>query len=377
MPPKEHNFHLPKQVFERAPVKELKLDGKNPRLAEYALGKNLSQKELIKILWDKMAVDEVALSIASSGFWEYEPLFVAVEGGEKIVIEGNRRLAAVKVLLSHEMRESVRATDLPTLSAARLASIETLPIIIIPRREDLWRFLGFKHVNGPAKWRSYAKAQYIAFVRAKTDASLEDIAVQIGDKHKTVQRLYRSLVVIEQAEKAGVYKREWAFRGQLAFSHLMTALDYEGFVKFLELSDKNEESPNPVSSKKLKELGEVCIWLWGDKRDDTPPLIESQNPNLRQLDRVLLSPPAIATLRSGLGLATAYDVSKGDDIVFSEALQDAKNALVKAQGRVSSGYKGEKPLLEVATTIADMADDLVAVMESKTNPGRTRKRSNT
>jgi len=120
-------------------------------------------------------------------------------------------------------------------------------------------------------------------------------------------------------------------------------------------------------------LGEVCRWLWGDNRDDTKPLIVSQNPNLRQLDQILAHPQALATLRLGHGLEAAFEVSKGDDVVFEEALQDAKNALVKAQGRVSSGYKGEPHLLELANTISDMADDLAGVMHSKANKLRKRR----
>jgi len=137
--------------------------------------------------------------------------------------------------------------------------------------------LGFKHVNGPAKWRSYAKAQYIAFVRDTTGESLANIAAQIGDRHRTVQKLYRALKVIEQAEKTGVYQRRFAYRRQLAFSHLTTALEYDGYAGFLGLAKESDETAAPVEKNRLKELGEICRWLWGDNRDDTKPIIESQN----------------------------------------------------------------------------------------------------
>lgn len=355
-------------------VVDLHLDARNPRLVEYGISPKEEEEKILEVLWDKMAVDEVAMSIAANGYWPYEPLIVADEGGRIIVIEGNRRLAAVKVLLSQSLREKLGITDLPRLSQGRLDELATLPAIRVAKRQDAWRYLGFKHVNGPAKWRSYAKAQYIAFVRNTTGEKLEGIAAQIGDRHRTVQKLYRALMVIEQAERAGVYRRENAFRGQLAFSHLTTALEYEGFADFLGLSQKADESPEPVAKSRLKELGEVCRWLWGDQRDDTEPLIKSQNPNLRQLEQVLRNDQALATLRGDHGLEAAYEVSKGDDVVFAEALQDAKNALVRAQGRVSAGYRGERNLLEIANTVAEMAGDLVSVMEGKANTLRPRRR---
>jgi hypothetical protein len=117
----------------------------------------------------------------------------------------------------------------------------------------------------------------------------------------------------------------------------------------------------------MEELGEVCRWLWGDKRDDAERVIVSQNPNLRELEQVLGNTSALSTLRRGHGLAVAFDDSKGDDSVFGDALQDAKTALIKAQGRVSSGYSGDPELLETARTVAEMATDLVGVMEKRLN----------
>ncbi|MCP5519473.1 MAG: ParB N-terminal domain-containing protein [Verrucomicrobiales bacterium] len=355
-------------------VGSLHLDARNPRLVEYGIAPQEAEDKILEILWDKMAVDEVAMSIAANGYWPYEPLIVTEEAGRTVVVEGNRRLAAVKVLNSKALQKKLRVPDLPEITTARKQELQSLPGIRVARREDAWRYLGFKHVNGPAKWRAYAKAQYIAFVHNSTGEKLAAIAAQIGDRHRTVQRLFRALMVIEQAERAGVYRRDFALRSQLAFSHLTTALEYDGFAKFLGLAEEADESITPVATDRMKELGEVCRWLWGDRRDDTEPLIRSQNPHLRQLDQVLRSEAAVATLRRGFGLEAAYDVSKGDDVVFTEALQEAKNALVVAQGRVSVGYRGERNLLETANTIAEMADDLVSVMEGKANTLRARRR---
>jgi hypothetical protein len=213
-------------------VGDLHLDARNPRLVECGISPRDGEEKILEVLWNKMAVDEVAMSIAASGYWPYEPLIVTQENGHTVVVEGNRRLAAVKVLCSTALREKLGVTDLPRLPAAALKELEALPAIHVAKREDAWRYLGFKHVNGPAQWRSCAKAQYIAFVHNKTGETLEAIAAQIGDRHRTIQKLYRALMVIEQAERAGVYGRDCAYRGLLAFSHLTTALEYDGYAGF-------------------------------------------------------------------------------------------------------------------------------------------------
>ena len=56
------------KAYERVEIERLLLDPNNPRLAEYALGNKPTQQELLKILWQKMAVDELAMSIGAGTF---------------------------------------------------------------------------------------------------------------------------------------------------------------------------------------------------------------------------------------------------------------------------------------------------------------------
>jgi hypothetical protein len=183
-------------------VADLHFDRANPRLAEYGIGPNTPEEEVLKVLWEAMDVRELVQSIAASGFFPHEALIVSIEDGKALVIEGNRRLAAVKVLLSPALAKE-NGWEVPAISEQAREKLKVLPGIISDRKGS-WRYLGFKHVNGPAKWSSYAKAAYIADVHRLYKVSLADIASQIGDRHNTVQRLYRGLMVLEQAEREKV-----------------------------------------------------------------------------------------------------------------------------------------------------------------------------
>jgi hypothetical protein len=362
------------QPYERVAVEKLQLDGKNPRLAEFSLGSKPTQQELLDVLWQKMAVDELAMSIAAMGYFNHEPIFVAEEDGKLVVVEGNRRVAAVKILLDREARRRLGIEDLPRISAARIKELATLPVVKTTR-QDIWQYVGFKHVNGPAKWGSYAKAQYIAEVRQNYGIPLEEIAQMIGDRNRTVQRLYRAMQVIRQAEDAGVFQRDNRYKGGFSFSHLYTGLDYDGFKQFLHIKDESAESSSPVPKSRMKELGELCSWLYGNRRDDIRPIIESQNPDLAILDEVLQKDAAVAALRSGLPLKVAHDVSLGDERIFRQALHDAKLSLQRAAGNLTTGYKPEHvDLMRTAQEVAEIADDLVAQMEKK-GTAKKRKRS--
>ena len=344
---------------------DLLFDPENPRLVEHLDGGVPNQVELLRILWQHMAADELALSIAASGYFDYEPLFVVPHGKKYHVIEGNRRLAAVRLLVDETARTRLRANDLPSLSASAIAKLQFLPVIKTSRK-DAWQYLGFKHVNGPAKWDSFAKAQYVAQVHKEFRVPLEDIARQIGDKHQTVQRFYRALMVIEQAEAAKVFSRVDRYKSHFSFSHLYTGLDYEGIASFIGLKDVSAESTQPVPRKNIRQLGELLVWLYGDKTLEKAPVVESQNPHLRQLDEVLKDSSATDSLRAGLPLNVALEVSYGDEQVFMQALHHAKESLQKARGTLSTGYNGERDNYALAQSILNIASDLLDEMERKT-----------
>ncbi len=347
-------------------VEKLHFDRKNPRLAEYGISEQTTDEDILRILWDAMDVRELVQSIAASGFFPHEALIVAIENGRHIVIEGNRRFAAVRVLLNKSIADT-NGWEIPTLSLAAREQLKMLPAIL-SNREDSWRYLGFKHVNGPAKWTSYAKARYIADVHRNYRRPLDEIANQIGDRHRTVQRLYRGLMVLEEAAREQVYDPDDKFRQRLAFSHLYTGLDYDGISSFVSLKSEGEEAEDPVPSEKLKELGELCVWLYGSKKQKRPPVVESQNPDLRRLNAVLGNREAIAALRATGDLGKAFEISRPPTAVFEEALLAAKRDLTTARAHLTAGYDKSEALLRIAGTIANMADDIYTEMDRKQNP---------
>ncbi len=348
----------------------LHLDPKNPRICQ--IGENLSEREILRVLWHEFSVEEVALSIAENGFFPHEPLFVAEENEELIVVEGNRRLAAVLLLRDSQLREEIQATSLPSISAEQVDALEEVPTIEC-RRDDIWQYIGFKHVNGPQVWTSYAKAEYIAWVRNDLRTDLNDIARTIGDTHSTVARLYRAYMALKQAEDSGVYDREQRTKRHFSFSHLYTGLDYQGIRKFTGVADIDPPKVKPIPAKKMNQFGELCVWLWGDKEREQKSLIQSQNPHLRQLDEALQSDDGLAALRAGYGLARSVNVARGDTALFREALLNAKQSLKDARAVVVTGFTGEPDLQREMDEIMSLADALYEDM-SQANIERRQKR---
>ena len=352
-------------------VSKLHFDLKNPRLSEYDLSTNATEAEIIEVLWEAMDVWELVLSIAASGFFPHEPIIVAQEDGRNIVIEGNRRLAAVRLLLEPKLAKNL-GVDIPTIAPEDKEKLRELPVLLSTRK-GAWRYLGFKHVNGPAKWSSYAKSQYIADVHRNFRIPLEGIARQIGDTHRTVQRLFRGLMVFEQAERMKVFDRNDRYQRHFSFSHLYTGIDYDGIASFIGLHSETEESQEPVPIENRDELKELCLWLYGSKKEDRRPVIRSQNPDLRYLNAVLANGEAVAALRAGTDLTIAFEISRPSSTVFGESLYAAKRSLEKARSLVTTGYDGSNDLLTVANDVAEIAADLHDDMYRRHSPRRKRR----
>lgn len=351
-------------------LKELRFDARNPRLRGEE-GQDLTQQHIFEALWEDFAVDEVAASIATNGYFPYEPLFVATEDGEEVVVEGNRRLAALKALTNEMRAAGVPASK---LSKAERDKLRSVPVIWAARAE-LWQYVGFKHVNGPQSWRSASKASYIAWVHNDLRVPLDEIALRIGDQHSTVQRFYRALMVIEQAEDADVWQRSDRWKEHFSFSHLYTGLDYGGISKFVGIRSTADEAKRPVPLGKLAELGELCRWLFGSKSRNQQPLVQSQNPDLRILDEIVQSKNGIAAVRQGLPLRISQDVSKGDSQLLREAMVSAKEYLQLARGRVLTGFDGQNDLIAMSDDILELAEAVNVDLRNQQTKARAARRA--
>jgi hypothetical protein len=351
----------------------LLLDSDNPRLASGEGGE--SQEQILIVLWREMAVDEVAFSIAANGYFPEEPLFIVPGDPKKpkqkdkfIVVEGNRRLAAVMLLTDAKLRNRLKATDLPRITKQRAQELAKLPVVIYQNRESLWMYCGFRHINGTQPWDAFSKAKYVARVFENYGVPLDEIASRIGDRHTTVKRLYRGYKVLQQAERQAGFDKEDRFSYRFYFSHLYTALDQPDFQKHLGITPDGSLKENPVPKSRLIELKELTLWIYGRKSTNTEPLIRRQNPDLNNLREIISKPAALSLLRAGYSLDRAFEFSLGDRRRFREALTAAKEELQRAKGTVTKGFLGEPDLLELIEDIVLYGHELMNEMKSKIKP---------
>src|SRR5262245_29511973 len=123
------------------PLEALHADPQNPRLRQHDREWE-NEDDLLKYLaenWDAIVLAE---SIARHGYFGSEPLVITSEGGVWIVLEGNRRLAALSGLARPELRATFHDADrweaaADSVPQARAITLNTdVPVLVAETRED-------------------------------------------------------------------------------------------------------------------------------------------------------------------------------------------------------------------------------------------------
>ena len=354
------------------PVERLVLDRHNPRLI--AVGEASEDADLIAALYRSEELGELMESIAGNGYMDIEPLIVLEDGGRLIVLEGNRRLAAIRLFREPSLVAAVSKAGGVRINVPHdfpeehRRTLDRVTVYRVDSREEARPFIGFKHVKGTARWESYAKAKFAADWYRSSETTLADIAKRVGDKHDTVKRMVNAIYVLEQAGKAGKFSIDDRMNPRFGFSHLYTALSRVAYMRFLGLGaacSSFNPKPDPVPPDHLERLREVLRWLYGSREDAVPPVVTSQNPHIKHLGEVLLSSEGLTVLRDTRSLSEAYASSQPAEGKFSKALLRARGALREASNSLRGFDGGDRGLVDIAEDISVTAQAIYEHMKRK------------
>lgn len=334
---------------------DLHFDRQNPRFTGLMYE---DEVDIVQELYDQADVDELIQSILSAGYIDFEPLIVLRDGN--IVLEGNRRLAALRLIANAELRKQLKI-NLPEIEDPK-ALPDSVRVLLVDQRDDARSFIGFKHINGPFKWDALAKAKYAAQWYI-SGGDINTISRTLGDNHNTVRRLVNGWFALQQALNDG-FDLTQISKKSFAFSHLYTALTRASVREFLNLNTEDLSAPpqaEPIPADKRNEFQQLMSWLYGQEHKGEPTIIQSQNPNLNELSKVLAHPEAKAMLMARRDLRVAYDRVEPASARFEEALMKAAKQCEDVLG-LAGAYNGEPTLLKVAEGMQRTARALVATM---------------
>jgi hypothetical protein len=353
------------------PTSLLEFDRSNPRLVTGDLYSTATDEDIISALNEIATLDELITSICTNSYLDLEPLIVLGDAkGPFRVLEGNRRLAAIKLIQDPELARRCRVSVPKSIPKRVTDSVKTVTVWRVQTESDAQAFIGFKHINGPHRWDAYAKARFVSDWYTKemgNGLSIDAIARQLGDDNDTIRAYISGILVLQQAENARLFQISDRYnKGKFAFSHLYTALGRTEYQEFLGLKQGWNRSPDidPVPRKNVEKLGEVLRYIYGSKQDEFAPLVRSQNPDLKQVGEVINHPVALERVRSGATLSTAYNEVRSPYEVFGEALGQAHLKLTQAVESLPK-FTGDPTLLPIGEEIVELADTLITIMKKK------------
>ncbi|KKZ12933.1 MAG: hypothetical protein TE42_02385 [Candidatus Synechococcus spongiarum SP3] len=363
---------------EKVAVEQLRLDHRNPRLV--GEGKNASQEEMIARLYLSADLGELLQSISANGYMDIEPLIVMPDpqssDNKFIVLEGNRRLAALRLLREPDLVSKIKKSEnlsipVPPMDENVRDTLNMVSVCHVNSREAARSFIGFKHINGPAKWDAYAKAQFAAeWYKSGRDqgVDLKSIANAIGDKHDTIKRMVSAVYVLQQAKKEKLFDIEDRYSRRFNFSHLYTALSRSQYMDYLGLEDgwaRHDPQEDQVPQDKLKELQNVLVWIYGSKEEEKRPVIQSQNPDIKRLGEVLAHAEGRHVLETKHDLDAAYASTESVDNRFKDALIKARDNIRDAAVSLRAYDGQDQSLLDIAADIKEVAETVHDRMRKK------------
>ena len=360
----------------KVPVERLRLDRENPRL--FGQAEDASDESIIARLYRSAELDELLQSISTNGYLDIEPLVVvsASQDDWLIVLEGNRRLATLRLLREPDLVDRIASSEntritVPEIDDELLSTLDQVSVYLVADRKRARAFIGFKHINGPAKWDAYAKARFAAnWYRTGRDdgVGLKQIAAAIGDRHDTIKRMVSAIYVLEQAEKEGLFQVEDRRTRRFNFSHLYTALSRSQYMEYLGLEpawSRHDPKPDQVPQVKLNDLRKVLVWIYGSKSDAVQPVVGTQNPDIKRLGEVLANAEGRHVLEQTGNLDEAHASTEPVDTRFTASLLRARDAVRDATGSIRAYDGTDSSLLGIAEDVKETADSLYHNMARK------------
>lgn len=334
---------------------ELNFDPENPRF--YRLNDPTSIEAVIEEMLDDEGVQELMLSIGQKGYFEGEPLLISTDkNGKWIVVEGNRRLAATKLLNGEISPPKRRSASVKLIrEEAQYTPPTELPCIVYPTRREVLQYLGYRHITGIKQWDSLSKARYLAQLRDEFYPGLEKakqlkaLANDIGSKPDYVGKLLTALSCYKRAEDNKFF--DLPVRAEdIEFSLLTTALYYKQIYTWLGL-----ESSTDIEMSNLNADNLESAFAWMFAKDQQGRTILGESRNLKELACIVESADAIQVLKDTGRLSEAFLYTDGPQAALQTAMEQADERIRVIWNMLPK----TRPFSETHADVADVLFDRI------------------
>jgi hypothetical protein len=180
-------------------ITNLHLDSKNPRIGRETTSR--APREIIQYLFEHDKAIDVAESIALRGFFPNEPLLAIKENGRTVVIEGNRRLAALKALNEPGLLDGSIGRQVERLAKGieNKERIGKVPVTLAPSRRSTDRQIVGRHIGSPVlAWEAENRASFI-LDKLSEGYTNEQLGYELGFSLADIQKARQTRAIADMA----------------------------------------------------------------------------------------------------------------------------------------------------------------------------------
>lgn len=320
------------------PLNQLQFDPNNPRIVEQ-IGAKPTQADIFRLLTQgEMRATELVPSFVENGYIPYEPLIVRQQGAKFTVLEGNRRLAALRTLEESE--------DPEERAAFAQHKLQRVPCLVFTGDEkQLLAYLGLRHLSKTKDWSTNAKGNFVERI-LESGLKLPEAAKITNTTTSSLRLILLTRRMFEQAENLGLsLPNANQAEGETLFWHLGDALRRTHTKNYLSL----EENDNPLEQPTFDETNfeRLVTWIYGSSKTKQRPLITSIR-DIPILNDCLGNERAAKSLEGGSTLEEAAEEMQLGGARVTSHLERARKSIQRGTGELSGVDKAGCAEVEVS-----------------------------
>jgi hypothetical protein len=168
------------------------------------------QRATLESLEQSYQLDELKHSIVTNGYVPMERIIVVPyepKPGFFLVVEGNRRVAALKSILKEE-QDGVTA-----LTKEQRDSYSEIPCAILKSSGSSLKhaervIMGIRHIAGPREWGAYQQALLVSELKDEEGLEFKNIGEMLGISSMEAARRYRAMCALKSMEQDELFSKK-------------------------------------------------------------------------------------------------------------------------------------------------------------------------
>lgn len=347
------------QKLENIPIENLLLDVQNPRI-HGSISDNITQIELAAYIYKYFGISDLKDSILKNGYFPVEPMIAIPDENKSnkfIVVEGNRRLTAIKILCFEEFRNmaiSIGLLETYTASEERKETLENIPVVMAENRDAVNAYIGVRHLGGVVRWGPLAQSKYVytqiiskkkankSTVQESINAFIEETSNKKNDvlSHFYKYSIYKYMqrLIEEDSSLNANIDNKFSFLN-VAFGKAgrTSIAKYIGIESYKRLNPEDYKDIIPEENE--KQTKNFIKWVFSEN----PPIAESREIN-KYLKPILKNEASRTAFENGEDKDSALLLSDTYDNIIRKSCKSVHKSLTDIQnnwGNIKPDSAGE------------------------------------